>query len=226
MTQHACFALPPSALDIVVIEDSKPMQGILRTVFHALHVRRIRFYDDFKIAVEAMVREAPNLIILDWRIGRTTGYRFLRTLRKRTMGSLGVVPVLVITAHATATMLDRAMSAGAHAVLVKPLSPNLIYKRIEWLVGDRRRMVDGPNGSVVIEGMADTLRVLRARLRVNVAQLEGVDMAAAARKGTAPPPAPLGFGETVKKRTGPKLPSETLKRMPKLNHFAALRGGD
>lgn len=226
MAHHACFSLPASALDIVVIEDSKPMQGILRTIFHSLHVRRVRFYDDFKIAVEGMARETPNLIILDWRIGRTTGYRFLRTLRKRAMGNLGVVPVLVITGHATATMLDRAMSAGAHAVLVKPLSPNLVYRRIEWLVTDRRQMIDGPNGSVVIEGMAEKLRVLRARLKVNVNRIDGVDDAAASRRGTAPPPPPLEFGETVKKRTGPKLPSETLKRMPKLNHFAALRGGD
>ena len=93
-----------------------------------------------------------------------------------------------------------------------PTGMRAISIRVNEVVGVGGFIV--PGSRVVIEGMADTLRVLRARLRVNVAQLEGVDMAAAARKGTAPPPAPLGFGETVKKRTGPKLPSDTLRRKP------------
>jgi two-component system phosphate regulon response regulator PhoB len=226
MTHHACFAVPTAALDVVVIDDSKPMQAIVRSMLHALHVRRIRVYDGFKDAVAGMVRDTPNLIILDWRIGRVTGQRFLRTLRKRSMGPLGLVPVIVITAHATATMVDRAMSAGAHSVLVKPLSPSLLYERITWLLSDGRELVPGPGDSLVIEGMAERLRSLKTRLGIALT----LEEAKAARR--APPPAPsperpqLGFGETVKTRTGPKLPSETLKRMPKLNHFAALRGGD
>lgn len=222
MAHHACFGMPFEQLDVVVVEDSKPMQAILRTMLHAIRVRRVRLYDSLKDAVAGILREPPNLVISDWRLGRRTPYRFLKSLRKQSMGPLSLVPVLIVTAHATQGMLDRAIGAGAHTVLVKPLAPAVLHDRIRWLTRDSREMVVGEGGVVMIRGMAERLRAIRSRFPVTLEESQP----SIPRLPTDTAPVPtwrLRFGETVKRQGGPKRPEETLKRMPRLNHFAALR---
>lgn len=223
MANHACFGLPVDALDVVVIDDSKPMQAILRTMLHALHVRRVRIYDTLKEATAAILREPPNLVISDWRIGRHTPLRFLRTLRRQSMGPLSLVPVIIVSAHTTQSMFERAIGAGAHTILVKPLSPSVLHGRIRWLLSDAREMIPGDGGVMVIRGMAERLRSLRSRRQIHFDEPAPMPLPQSAPNDPPPSTFKLRFAETVKPRTGPKRPEETLRRMPRLKHFAALR---
>lgn len=224
MTHHACYGLPMDQLDVVVIDDSKPMQAILRTMLHAINVRRVRLFDTLKDAVEAILHEPPNLVISDWRIGRKTPYKLLKTLRKRSMGPLSVVPFVIVTAHATQQVLERAMRAGAHTILVKPLAPSMLHRRIDWLIADGREMVPGEGGGLVIDGLPEQLAKLRARFHLEVEPAQPSPPAAEPIPlETEVPVWPLRFGEPVRPPGQPKPPGETLKRMPRLNHYAALR---
>lgn len=168
MSHHAAFALPPEFLDIVVVEDSKPMQTVLRTMISGLRVRRVRVFDDARQAVEAMLADPPNLIVTDWKLPKVSGFRFLKMIRMPAMAPLCTVPAIVVTAHATQRVVDRAMAAGAHIVCVKPLSPATLIDRITWLVGDPRHMVIGPEGTYVVEGVPE--RVAMRRLRSEALQ--------------------------------------------------------
>ncbi len=225
MPHHACFGLGFEELDIVVIDDSKPMQAILRAILHAIHVRRVRVYETLKEATAAILRDPPNLVITDWRLGPKTPLRFLKTLRRQTMGPLSLVPVLVVSAHATQSMFDKAMGAGAHSILVKPISPSGLQKRINWLLSDAREMIPGEGGVMVIRGMPERLLALRSRRQIYFE--ERAAPLPLPLRAPEPPPSPatpnLRFGETVKTRTGPKRPEETLRRMPRLRAYAAPR---
>ena len=44
MPHHATYAVPNEQLDVVVIDDSKTMQGILRSMLNAMKVRRLRLW--------------------------------------------------------------------------------------------------------------------------------------------------------------------------------------
>ncbi|BBE70726.1 response regulator [Oharaeibacter diazotrophicus] len=226
MTHHACYGLPTDQLDVVVIDDSKPMQAILRTMLHAINVRRVRLFDSLKDAVEAILHEPPNLVISDWKIGRKTPYKFMKALRKRSMGQLSVVPVIIVTAHATQQVLERAMRAGAHTILVKPLAPSMLHRRIDWLIGDERELVPGEGGGMVIQGVPERLDKLKERFHLEVEPLRPSPAPPAAEPLPLEPAVPvwqLRYAETVRPPEGPKQPAETLKRMPRLNHYAALR---
>lgn len=230
MSHHACYALPAEFLDIVVIEDSKPMQAILRSMLHGLRARRIRVYETIKEALESMLREPPNLIVCDWRLGRNSAFKFLRMIRTRFMAPLCFVPVIVVTAHATQRVVERAMHAGAHLLVVKPLAPTTLLDRVRWLLADRRPFVLGENGTYVIEGVPEKLKAQQARVdamrRVQRYQ-DGPE-----RRPSPPQPRPMLLAgpqpepevhNRKPRPPGPKPPSETLKHMPKLHHFAALR---
>ena len=165
MSHNACYSMPIEFLDIVVIEDSKPMQMILRAMLAALQARRIRLYDSGQKALQAMVREPPNLIITDLRMPGMSGLALLRAIRSPKMDPLCFVPVIVVTAHATQGVVEEAMNAGAHLLLVKPVAPQSMLERINWIINDYRRFVIGPDGSYGIEGVTERMEARRNRAK-------------------------------------------------------------
>jgi two-component system phosphate regulon response regulator PhoB len=164
MSHHACFAMPFEFLDIVVVEDSKPMQMILRSMLSTLHARRIRLFDNGVDALQAMAREPPNLIVTDLRMPGMSGLALLRTIRAAEMDPLCFVPAIVVTAHATHTIVEEAMRCGAHLVLAKPVAPTSMIERIAGVIRDPRRFVLGSAGSYVIEGVPEKLAARQSRI--------------------------------------------------------------
>lgn len=165
MKQHAAFGMAVEDLDVVVVEDSKPMQTILRSTLLSFKVARVRTFDSVDDALEASLAEPPNLIITDWRMEPTSGYQLLRLVRHKHMEPLCFVPILFVTAHGTRPLVDKALRAGAHHVLVKPLSPSTLYKRIEWVLNDDRPMVLENSGFYNIFGIQRMMDEQAAKMK-------------------------------------------------------------
>jgi CheY-like chemotaxis protein len=165
MSHNACYGMPVEFLDIVVVEDSKPMQMILRSMLASLQVRRIRIFDTARSALTAMLRDPPTLIITDLRMPGMSGLSLLRAIRSPKLDPLCFVPAIVVTAHATRSIVEEAAEAGAHLVLVKPVAPAALADRIAWIVGDKRRFVLGTDGNYVIEGLSRRIQARRDRVR-------------------------------------------------------------
>ncbi|WP_421983235.1 response regulator [Roseibium sp.] len=157
MKHHAAYGLAMEDIDAVVVEDSKPMQTILRSILLSFKVSRVRVFDSVDDALEASLAEPPNVILTDWRMEPTSGYQFLRLVRHRHMEPLCYVPILFITAHGTRPLVDKALRAGAHHVLVKPVSPSTLFKRLQWLMADERPMILEHSGFYNIYGIQKTL---------------------------------------------------------------------
>jgi CheY-like chemotaxis protein len=165
MSHNACYGMPLEFLDIVVVEDSKPMQMILRSMLAGLQVRRIRVFENGKAALAAMLRDPPTLIITDLRMPGMSGLALLRAIRSPKMDPLCFVPAIVVTAHATQRVVEDAAAAGAHLLLVKPVAPAALADRIAWIIADRRRFVLGTDGTYVIDGMSNRIQARRNRVR-------------------------------------------------------------
>lgn len=163
MSHHSCYALPSSLLDIVVVDASKPMQMMMRSMLSGLKARRIRFFDFAEDALEAMLIEPPNLIITDWKLGGISGYQLLRTIRFRHMAPLSFVPVLFVSSDATRRVVERALLAGAQQFLVKPVSPAVLTDRVHRILRDGRQYQLTENGHYVITGVAEALDAQRVR---------------------------------------------------------------
>jgi len=163
MPHQATYAVPNEQLDVVVVDDSKNMQGIVRSMLNAMKVRRVRLFDTTEAALHAMLHEPPNLIICEWRAGGVSGHQLLRMVRARFMEPLCYVPVIILTATPTRSIIDRAMAAGANLIVVKPISPAILQERIGWLQRDQRELVLGPKGSFEIEGVRESMLAQKER---------------------------------------------------------------
>ncbi|MTI45642.1 two-component system chemotaxis response regulator CheY [Roseibium hamelinense] len=165
MKFHTAYGLAIENMDIVVVEDSKPMQTILRSILLSFRVARVRVFDSVDEALDAMLTEPPNVILTDLRMEPTTGYQMLRMIRHRHMEPLCYVPLLFVTAHGTRALVDRALRSGAHHLLVKPVSPATLMKRLQWLARDDRPMVLENSGYYNIQGIGKMLDEQAARLQ-------------------------------------------------------------
>ena len=128
-------------LDVVVVEPSKPVQGIVRSILFAARVARVRVFDDPEEAYRAMLVEPPHLVIVANELSGIDGMTLVRTLRDPRSGPLVAVPAILTTANPTRGLVERAIAVGVHYVLAKPLSPANVMNRIEAVIRDERVFV-------------------------------------------------------------------------------------
>ena len=156
MTTHRAYGLAMEALDVAVVDDSRPMQTLLRSMLGAHRVGRIRVFDGAEQAFQAMLQEAPHLLIADWKMKPVSGYQLLRAIRHKDVTPLCTVPVIMISGHATRGLVESAFRAGAHSFLVKPIAPAALYRAIVRVLADRRSFqLDGD--ALVIDGVSEKL---------------------------------------------------------------------
>lgn len=163
--RHAAFDTPLEELNVVVIDPSRTMQTILRSMLQQLRPRRIRMYDAATDALRDMLLEPPSLVLTDWRMEPVSGHRLLKVLRHKSMAPLCFVPIIVVTGQATRSSVESAFRIGAHAVMVKPIAPTALRQRIEWILQDDRpfSLVDE---NWVIDGVANVLDEQREKERL------------------------------------------------------------
>jgi two-component system phosphate regulon response regulator PhoB len=80
-------------------------------------------------ALDAVARRAPDLVILDIRMPRMSGFEVCRELRAGPLDP--AVPIIMLTARAGPQDLDQAYAAGATDYIVKPFSPRVLLERVE-----------------------------------------------------------------------------------------------
>ncbi|MDR3493206.1 MAG: response regulator [Ancalomicrobiaceae bacterium] len=163
---HAACGRAFGQLDIVVIDDAKTMQTIVRSMLHSFRVGRVRTFDGAAAAMQSMIVEPPHLVIVDWHMAPVDGISLIQAMRAERMGALALVPALLITAHPTRKLVEASIRASAHSLLAKPFAPATLLKRIEAIVSDRRPFVlDIEAHEWMLKGTIETLETQRARWR-------------------------------------------------------------
>ncbi len=74
----------------------------------------------------------PDLVLVDWMMPKLSGIDVCRALREDP--DTVDIPVILLTAKAQETELERGRAAGADDCIVKPFSPREMLKRVETLL--------------------------------------------------------------------------------------------
>ncbi|MFV2092666.1 MAG: response regulator [Hyphomicrobiales bacterium] len=141
----------------MVVDDSDSMRRLYRTCLSTFGITNLRMFDSGLAALDEAKDHPPDLVIVDWRMGPPNGLDFLRRLRCAELGPVSFTAAIMVTGHASESFVKRAMRAGAQQFLVKPVSPRLLYERIEWVTGDARELVQ-QGKRFVIDGVEERLK--------------------------------------------------------------------
>jgi DNA-binding response OmpR family regulator len=97
-----------------------------------------------------------DLIVIDPGIEGGQGYTFISELRHAASPNCHA-PVVLTTGHVRRSDVARGRDTGANIVVAKPVSPNVLLQRIQWVARDKRPFVEvgkyiGPDRRFKFEG--------------------------------------------------------------------------
>jgi two-component system, OmpR family, response regulator len=129
----------------IVIVDDDPDVRLMLTSYLEAHNISARAVSN-RLGLQRCLREQPNLVVLDLRLGKDDGLHILREIRSRSD-----IPVIVITGdrHGQDESI-RSLDLGADCYLLKPFVPRELLARIRAVLRrqelGRLARYSNPNG--------------------------------------------------------------------------------
>jgi two-component system chemotaxis response regulator CheY len=156
MLHHRALGLDLDQLSVSVIDNRRPMLAMMRAMLAAIGTGHIETHESPAEAFDAMARNTPDLVIAAASMQPVTGPELVRSMRQAGAGPLCFVPAMVTSAHAKPGLVEEALRAGAHQVLVLPTSASTLYRRLDWLLNDDRPF-ERNGDHYVVSGMEERL---------------------------------------------------------------------
>jgi len=117
---------------ILVAEDERDIRELIGfTLRHSGH--EVLTASNGEDALAIALRELPNLVLLDIRMPRLTGYEVCRRLRADP--TTQHIPVAFLSAKGQDSEVQAGMDAGATDYILKPFAPDQLINRVALLLG-------------------------------------------------------------------------------------------
>src|SRR3954465_10790432 len=114
--------MPDRSLNkICYVEDDEDIQRIVRLSLERLGKMTVEVVSDPMVAIDAMQKFGPDMVMLDWMMPGMDGPTLFRKMK--TDPEAARLPVVFITAKATQRDTDELMALGAAGMISKPFSP-------------------------------------------------------------------------------------------------------
>jgi two-component system, chemotaxis family, chemotaxis protein CheY len=128
-----------SALSVLVVDDNRHMRQLLRGMLRAFGVTDVHEAGGAEQALALLHGVAIDIAIVDHMLSPVDGLFFVRDLRRADHSPNPMLPVIMMTAHATREMVSAARDAGINEFLAKPLAPKPLAQRL-WSIVVRPRV--------------------------------------------------------------------------------------
>jgi EAL domain-containing protein (putative c-di-GMP-specific phosphodiesterase class I) len=126
---------------ILIVDDEPANVRLLERILAAAGYREVHATTDAREAQATFSRIQPDLVLLDLHMPHLDGLAVMAQLQDLIPAD-AFVPVLVLTADATAAAMREALAAGAKDFLVKPFDRTEVLLRIGNLLQTRSLHVD------------------------------------------------------------------------------------
>lgn len=117
---EAANATPTAQYDVLYIEDDPVNLTLVQRILDHRPALKLMHAAQGEIGVKLACVHKPKLILLDLNLPDIHGSEVLRRLRAEPTSA--AIPVVVVSADATPSQIERLLSAGARNYLTKPLS--------------------------------------------------------------------------------------------------------
>lgn len=128
-------------MKILIADDDPDLLGVTAFALQQAGFLVIKAKDG-AAALEAVIREEPDLAVLDINMPRMSGFELAQKIRERSQ-----MPLIMLTVRSEEEDVIRALGLGADDFLTKPFSPRILIARIRALL---RRVGMEAEGTVVL----------------------------------------------------------------------------
>ena len=113
---------------ILVVDDDPDICALLEFKLQA-GGHDVTIEHDGEAALAALESQSADLVLLDWMMPRMGGLEVC--LAMRSDEKLAKIPVLMLTAKAQESDVQRGLAAGADDYILKPFSPREVAARVD-----------------------------------------------------------------------------------------------
>ncbi len=117
---------------ILIVDDEKDICGLLSHLMESEGLTPLVAYDGER-ALKMVHCEAPDLLLLDYKIPGVDGMEVLKRIKELENG----LPVIMITSYADIHGAVKAMRAGAHDYIAKPFEHNHLIQVVRLALASR-----------------------------------------------------------------------------------------
>ncbi len=128
-------------LSVLLVDDNANMRKILGAILKSFGVRNIKEADDGLQALRILNSGEVDIVFSDLMMQPVDGLAFTRWIRTSTASPCPLVPVIMITGHATQRSLNDARMAGVTEFLAKPVTARGVMHRLNEVINNPRPFV-------------------------------------------------------------------------------------
>jgi two-component system chemotaxis response regulator CheY len=122
-----------SALNVLVVDDSRTMRLLVKTCLDQIGVKEIREAADGEAGLRELVGKPAHLVISDYNMPKIDGLAFLRSIRAHP--PVANTAFIMLTGRADAELVQRAVQFGVNNFLVKPFTTAQLKAKLESVFG-------------------------------------------------------------------------------------------
>lgn len=132
---------------ILLVEDELAIREMMKFAFHKSDYILLEA-EDAELAQVMIMKEHPDLILLDWMLPGISGLELAQRLKKDE--SSKEIPIIMLTARGEENDRIRGLDAGADDYVTKPFSPRELMARIKAVL---RRTTPDEGGVLELGGI-------------------------------------------------------------------------
>jgi two-component system CheB/CheR fusion protein len=126
---QSTISVSDGKIKVLVAEDNRINQLLVRTV-----LKRFNFdctiVDNGKLAVEALIKESFDIILMDLMMPEMNGYEATLAIRSLDDVAKKNIPIIALTAVVTSPVIEACTSIGIDKYMSKPFEANELHKMI------------------------------------------------------------------------------------------------
>ncbi|MGZ3770807.1 MAG: response regulator [Bdellovibrio sp.] len=124
-------------MKILLVDDFEMVRVMLRNTLEGLGYTDIEEAEDGRVALvkikEAQKNSIPyEMVFCDWNMPDVTGLEVLESCRGQL--EFKSLPIVMVTAESERQQVVRALKAGATDYIVKPVTPEILEKKINQII--------------------------------------------------------------------------------------------
>lgn len=122
----------------ILVAEDEPSVSRLIAYNLELDGHHVECVDDGDAALERLIADPPDVLVLDLLLPLRSGWQVLRAIRSRREPTIRDVPVLVVSALACDRLAQQLAPYGAAELLGKPFSVDALRQRVRQAVSATR----------------------------------------------------------------------------------------
>lgn len=140
--------LNPTALKqlrVLIVDPNAYMRGVIADALRRVQIVNIASAASALEAFTVSRTFKPDLVLVDWDAGKMSGLEFTREVRRNTSGMPRETAIILLAGSIDHDQLMAARQAGINEFLLKPISAQTVFGRIEEVLLKPRRFIVSRN---------------------------------------------------------------------------------